>query len=166
MKRYFMALAAAAALGMVMAPTATALQTLSTGCQNMNDPFFDRVYGTAAAIGLPFTAGEKITITAGEPGFFAPELLNLRVNGAIVDTSPFPGTLEYTIPADGTYQITFGAPIGGTPSATWTVKCSAPMPTATAECKNGGWKLFDDGTGGFDNQGDCVSYVRAAGHKD
>jgi len=150
---------------MVIAPTATA-QTLSPGCQNLNDPFFDSIYGTAGVIALPFTAGEKITITASEPGFYVPESLNLSVNGAVVDTSPFPGTLEYTIPVAGTYPISFGAPIGGSGSAAWTVMCSAPMPTTTAECKSGGWELFDDGTGGFDSQGECVSYVRAVGRQD
>jgi hypothetical protein len=34
-----------------------------------------------------------------------------------------------------------------------------PLPTATAQCKNGGWRTY----GVFKNQGDCVSFVATGG---
>jgi hypothetical protein len=35
----------------------------------------------------------------------------------------------------------------------------SPLPTATAQCKDGGWRNF----GVFKNQGDCVSFVATGG---
>jgi hypothetical protein len=37
-----------------------------------------------------------------------------------------------------------------------TVTDTRPSPTTRAQCKNGGWRTY----GVFDNQGDCVSFVR------
>lgn len=38
--------------------------------------------------------------------------------------------------------------------------CRLPVPTRTAECKNGGWQDYADANGTpFTNQADCVSYV-------
>jgi hypothetical protein len=34
-----------------------------------------------------------------------------------------------------------------------------PLPTTTAQCKNGGWRSFP----GFKNEGDCVSFVASKG---
>jgi hypothetical protein len=40
---------------------------------------------------------------------------------------------------------------------------SVELPTSKEQCKNGGWKLFFDGTMRFKNQGDCVSFVATHG---
>jgi hypothetical protein len=40
-----------------------------------------------------------------------------------------------------------------------TVVDAPPLPTSTAQCKNGGWRSF----GVFKNQGDCISFVATRG---
>ena len=41
----------------------------------------------------------------------------------------------------------------------FTVNITSPLPTASAQCKDGGWQAF----GVFKNQGDCVSFVASKG---
>jgi hypothetical protein len=40
-----------------------------------------------------------------------------------------------------------------------TITDAHPLPTATHQCKNGGWRAY----GVFKNQGDCVSFVATGG---
>ena len=50
-------------------------------------------------------------------------------------------------------------PRSGCPVTSITVNITSPLPTASAQCKDGGWQAF----GVFKNQGDCVSFVASKG---
>ncbi len=84
------------------------------------------------------------------------------------------GTVS-AVAADGSFTYTPAAGFSGTDSfgiaasdgtgtsatATFTVtvnRVPAGPPTSKDQCKNGGWKTFDNPT--FKNQGECVSYVQ------
>jgi hypothetical protein len=106
MKRVLLAVAACAAVGMAAAPGAGA-QTMSTGCEYVNQPMHDSGHGMYQESGSSghYFAGEHITATAGAPFSEAPTEVWLRDGGNIVDIATFPGTVEYTIPTSGWYDI-------------------------------------------------------------
>jgi len=114
----------------VLTRPASAAQSLSAGCQAVNDPRLDGLYSTSGvAAGTAFGAGERITVSAGLPTFGPPtDRIRLAVNvtgGAIIDTT-FPGTITFTFPAATTGSLFWGVFDG---FATWTVTCDvAPDP--------------------------------------
>ena len=79
--------------------------------------------------------------------------------------------LEYNFPSAGTYYIEVGRccidPVPDTVSYKLNVSVEghAVYPQTTAECKNNGWKNFENPNGSpmFKNQGDCVSNVATLG---
>ena len=101
------------------------------------------VSGTTAILTFSDQVGgfgsTKIQVVDGQPDSF--DLLSLF--GSPTDCSP-------------------GSPsgLGGTVSGgDIRVVDAPPLPTSTADCKNGGWQTF----GVFKNQGDCVSFVATGG---
>jgi hypothetical protein len=123
--------AAVALAAAAVAPPASA-QNLSPGCQALNDPVFDFVYGASGVPSMPFAKGEVISASAGEPTAFAPPVtVILGVNTVEVDTAAFPGTVEFVIPAAGDYSVLWAVhpeDVISLSVATWTVKCEAPDP--------------------------------------
>ena len=144
-------LAALLLVGLPASPASA--QTLSPGCQAVisHTGFFGDHYAGFSLSGKEFFANEKITVTASTPTSVAtPTTVRLTVGDAFVDTTPFPGTLSYTFPADITTSVIWNTEGG---NATWTATCATP-PTSAEECKKGGWEAF-----AFENQGDCVRFV-------
>ncbi|MEM9950219.1 MAG: hypothetical protein AAF846_01355 [Chloroflexota bacterium] len=82
-------------------------QPLSAGCQfydtlsGINFPGFTRTF--------EFFENEKITITSLTKLTGSPDGFDLFVDGVLVDTTPFPGSVTWTAPADGIYEIRFFA---------------------------------------------------------
>jgi hypothetical protein len=96
----------------------------SEGCALLNDDRFDiRAVGFFVAT-RSFFAGETLTMTADKPAA-DPSALRLLVDIVEVDTSPFPGTVTYTFPADSDSFLQWGS--DDFQSATWTVSCD-PAP--------------------------------------
>ncbi|MEL6406282.1 MAG: hypothetical protein AAFR81_18070, partial [Chloroflexota bacterium] len=81
-------------------------QTISDGCQDIDAFNAINIPGTMRT--LEFFENEQITIasltvTTGPP----PDGFNLFVDGSLVDTTSFPGSVTWTAPADGIYEIRF-----------------------------------------------------------
>jgi len=88
----------------------------------------------------PFDFG-IVTVQAVD---YQPDTFDASVVGrAPTDCSPTP-------------PIVFGGPLSG---GDITVVDAQPLPTSKEHCKSGGWQSFP----GFDNQGDCVSFVATGG---
>jgi uncharacterized repeat protein (TIGR01451 family) len=81
---------------------------------------------------------------------------------ASTPTSPFTATIVATTTECGTFTNTASAgPDVGEVSFT----VEGCVPTTKEQCKNNGWRNFEnpDGSPMFKNQGDCVSYVATHG---
>ena len=98
---------------------------MSAGCAALNNPAFDT---TSPGGSLPATelwAGEQILISADDgPDSY---LIALYINAVGVVTEgvpPFPGTIDYTVPADITAPIVWNF-YGGDPNPNpiWNVQC-------------------------------------------
>jgi hypothetical protein len=73
---------------------------------------------------------------------FGDYLLGVIGLAAVAMSSPC-----FSLPPSG-----LGGPLS---SGDITVVDAPPLPTAKAQCKNGGWKQF-----GFKNQGRCIAFVK------
>lgn len=114
--------------------TCTPRQT-SEGCRDVQNPSFDAQMQSGGIISEHFFAGERLTMAAAAPATGSPTTLALSVDGSTVDARPFPGTLQYVIPADTVATVLWTS--GSNTTATWTVDCTpAPVdgtpPTCTA----------------------------------
>jgi hypothetical protein len=117
---FVLAAAAAAVLGMVTAPAASAQQTLSQRVLRQPADFWDRIFRR------PFAGGERITASATAPVQGSPTQITLLYRGVVVDTAPFPGELTYTIrehrvATDLRFETDSGA-------VTWNIDCAEPDP--------------------------------------
>jgi hypothetical protein len=118
------------------------------------------VSGRAAAGGFRIDNGPQAGM-----GFLASVLDNgPPVNGQPVDAVVYSGLLftpPTTCPAPGDPPPPGLLSTGGGPltSGDISVVDAPPLPTATNQCKDGGWRGF----GVFKNQGDCVSFVATGG---
>ena len=71
---------------------------------------------------------------------------------------PAPSSLPALVPCCSDFWgANFFASLGSDPTAI-TVHDAHPLATTKDQCKNGGWSQF-----GFENQGDCVSFVATGG---
>jgi len=123
--------AAAAALGVIAGGwvnSATA-QSLSSGCNLINDPTRDGLYSSLGPFSLPFAENELIELTASDPTTVGtPTSITLTVGGSVVSTDSFPGSLSYQFPSDpGTTSVGWGTDGG---NVTWTASCSLAPPQA------------------------------------
>ena len=108
-RRLLTAFAAVTILTGIMVPAATAADPPSAGCQFLNDPIWDSHYTGGPIASLDFAAGDLIRMTAAKPtSFGTPTTVTLTVDGAVVDSSTFPGTVEYVIPTTGTPRCRLG----------------------------------------------------------
>lgn len=164
------ALAAAA-----LAPSTSAQSSLSPGCEGANAGDLDGLHAQGGWI-LPraFAAGERLTASAQPPISNAkPVSITLEINGTTVDTTAFPGTVNYTFTAAGGYTAWFfvtDSDGNRTANATWHVSCSHPVgsgsppprpPTRKRQCKHGGWKHYGST---FKNKRQCLRYVERHHH--
>jgi hypothetical protein len=119
----------AAAVVALNAAAAASAQDLSPGCQLLNDPSWEAGLphsgGGFPDAPQPFAAGELITTSAGEPTLNGtPTTVTLIVNDVVVDTAPFPGTVQYVTPAEGEYTVAWTVDMGNN---TWSISCEAPF---------------------------------------
>ena len=119
---------AAALAAAALAPAARA-ETLSPGCVGANAGEFQGLYGQAGWLfDRAFAAGERLTVSAQPPTKFSPPAsVTLQINGRDVNTTAFPGTLNYVFPAAGGYTaFWFVTSSDGNrdAEATWHVSCS------------------------------------------
>jgi hypothetical protein len=103
-----------------------------------------RVSGNTAVIGVNW-------VNAGAPAAF------FQVVDAPVDTVNLSIELQVLGPGDCPPEVTSN-PLTVT-SGDIVVVDAQPFPTSKEQCANGGWQSFP----GFENQGDCVSYVATGG---
>ena len=153
MKRLIIAVAAATALGMGIAPAASADHSLSNGCQLLIDRPLDPdgIHTTSIVLGLfTFAAGEHISGTATGP-FVGdqPTTVTLQLNGTVVDTATFPGVVEYTIPTTAKHSVVFSVDRG---AAKWDLDCAAAP--------------HDDDNDGVGDAGDNCPSVANPGQQD
>lgn len=123
MRRFLLPLALVAATAVavfaaVAAPPARA-DGLSVGCAGF--PTAVDVVATEVVVAAPFAAGEEVSGTATLPPTGSPTTVSLRVNETIVDSTTYPGTVSYVIPATGTYSLQFFVDAGG---ADWVFSCT------------------------------------------
>ena len=129
MKRMLLAMTVAVTLSAGAPAVAGAQSSLSQGCDLMNRANKDGLYLAHGTIELPYSAGETITWTAGEPTSVGePIHVRLAVYSYVTETehvemTGFPGTLQYTIPVTGPYSFGWGV---GNGNATWQVSCTGP----------------------------------------
>jgi hypothetical protein len=99
---------------------------VSPGCAELNDAaMWDGAY-ISGGLDFSFKAGETMTMSAGDPTTGSPTGISLTVNSAVVDTDTYPGTVQYTIPADGDYAVRWTTePSNAGVIGTWTVSCTA-----------------------------------------
>jgi hypothetical protein len=115
-------------------------RTLSSGCDNVNSPSADRPASSGGAIEGTFHAGEMIVVTASPPSNGSATLLTLELflipnaAGVVVDTAAFPGTVTYTVPADGSRTMMYSLNVGAT--AMLTVACQGAPPPMSAGCND------------------------------
>jgi hypothetical protein len=106
----------------------------SPGCGVMNlfAAVFDAAYEVQGGTIGPFNAGDHIVMTAGAPATGTPTTVSLSVGNVAVDSTPFPGTVEYTVPASNSVIHMFWRVLPTPATATWTVSCTpGPAPTDT-----------------------------------
>lgn len=116
------------ATGLIFANDGFAQMQLSQGCSGINNPQFDGQYADTNPGPWAFNAGDSIQMTAGPPESTGQVNVELFVGGNLVDSVPFPGTVDYTFATDMTVDvkwITFN-------NATWVVDCFADSPPPPA----------------------------------
>jgi cysteine-rich repeat protein len=100
---------------------------MSAGCIALNlTPTFDGLH-SINGFASHFDAGDHIVMTASNPSSGSPTTVTLSVNNAVVQTTPFPGTVEYTFPAATTGPVQWNVDTGA--EATWTVSCAMASDT-------------------------------------
>jgi len=103
------------------------------GCPALNSPSWDEYYlGASWSIYLQFYAGDTITISARYPDE-APGTFYLSDGVSVVASSPYPGTLAYTFPAD---RVVYGLEwyiVADVSAVTWEVDCVAGPPPGKEE---------------------------------
>jgi hypothetical protein len=107
--------------------------------------------------------GIDISLSGLPPNTSLLATLEFPDGGGIGPAGPF------TADANGNFSLgPFGSEVPGTFTVTvdWasgtlteSLEVNCAVPATTAECKNGGWRNFP----GFENQGDCVSFVATGG---
>jgi hypothetical protein len=95
----------------------------SEGCNAVNNPELDSRYVAAFVATRRFLAGETLTMTAAQSEG-DPTVVRLRLNGAEVDSTPFPGTVTHTFATDTEVSVEWR--VDGFVSALWTVSCDPP----------------------------------------
>ena len=127
MRRVLVVVIVALLAGVAASSARTANPPLSAGCARLNDPSWDGSYTRHGEGALPFNAGDRITVTAGEPTIGTPTQIFLFVGptvtiGTPVTTAPFFASLEYVVPVAVTADI--GVEVTRNTGVTFTVSCA------------------------------------------
>ncbi len=106
MKTKFFATALILAAGLTTSVNAFAV--LSEGCDTFADHFGTFMWTQLGTGDQSFFAGETITVSAEVPSSGTPTQVTLKVDdvdGAVVDTAAYPGTVSYKFSASGIYSV-------------------------------------------------------------
>jgi len=122
-------------VGLPLAGHASPAGAASDGCDGVNatDWFaFGPVSAAAILDTIAFDAGDQVTGQATDPSTGTPGTVTLTLN-VDVGSTPFPGSVEYTIPSPGMYSVAITVDAG---EATLSVSCvpaavPAPPPPYT-----------------------------------
>ena len=98
----------------------------SEGCDIINGVDLPAVNPTGNIFGISreYFAGDTILATISPPiGNGTPTSVELQVDGNVVDSDGFPGSVTYVFPSDGSFDVDF---ILDTGQASWTLTCGQP----------------------------------------
>ena len=95
----------------------------------MNNPYWDSGPWASISAGHlhgPFYQDEVITVLTGPPILYEPTGFALRINGMVVASSPYPGSIVYRVPADVMVNLVQFEGTGG--AVTFDVSCAYSPP--------------------------------------
>jgi hypothetical protein len=98
----------------------------SEGCDILNGVDLPALNPTGGILGISraYFAGDTILATVSPPtANGTPTSVELRVDGNVVDSDSFPGSVTYVFPSDGNFQVDMDLDDG---EATWTLTCGQP----------------------------------------
>ena len=116
-----------ALMGCAQAPLESAVY-ISTGCQNLNDPFYDDAYRSGNVYFSPFQVGESVTVSLNEPDAATEIFLIIsdssgEVRRDLVTYSATPGeALTHTFEQDYVEMEVYWSSDAGVPK--WTIACT------------------------------------------
>jgi hypothetical protein len=123
------------------AAPASHAQTISLGCTFLNESFDGLASGYNTLSPVAFVAGDQLRVSAGAPAGGAPFAppqgpITLELNGTVVATVAYPGTVTQTIPTAGTYSVSVRVNRG---LVTWTTSCTPAqdLPYGPDTCTQG-----------------------------
>jgi hypothetical protein len=99
-------------------------QTPPSGCQFLNELNDTFATGVSNLDPVQFLAGDQLRFEAGPPDMTPQGPIRLELNGSEVASTPYPGTLTYTIQTTGTYDFFVSIAQG---RVTWQFACT-PAP--------------------------------------
>jgi Ca2+-binding RTX toxin-like protein len=90
----------------LMVPGGAWAQEQSPGCGVVSS--FSTVNATSVTFShLILATGDTVRATMGSAGSGTGQTVLLTIDNVLVDSTPFPGIVSYTIPIDGTYTVEF-----------------------------------------------------------
>jgi Ca2+-binding RTX toxin-like protein len=90
----------------LMVPGGAWAQEQSPGCGVVSS--FSTVNATSVTFSdLILARGDTVRATMGSAGSGIGQTVLLIIDTVLVDSTPFPGTVSYTVPTDGTYTVEF-----------------------------------------------------------
>ena len=98
----------------------------SEGCDILNGVDLPARNPTGGILGISraYFAGDTILATVSPPtANGTPTSVELRVDGNVVDSDSFPGSVTYVFPSDGNFDVDMDLDDG---QATWTLTCGQP----------------------------------------
>ena len=104
----------------------SAQQATSEGCDILNGTDLPALNPTGGILGISraYFAGDTILATVSPPtANGTPTSVELRVDGNVVDSDSFPGSVTYVFPSDGNFQVDMDLDDG---QAAWTLTCGQP----------------------------------------
>ena len=116
-----------AALLVLVLSACSSPPTLSAGCANVNDPFYDSAYESASVFFSPFKMGETLSVRAerNETPEVYLEIVDTRDDSRVLASLGEAGSTRYTFEVDADEVELYWTTVGG--AADWQVKCS-PSP--------------------------------------
>lgn len=117
----------------------------------MNDPFYDGMNVVVGTVEAFFFAGEENTVTATPPGTRVPTAsVNLRVDGVLVASTTYPGTVSHVISTAGVHNVRWSVDqaAGGSIDVVWAIGCTPSPDSDPLIC--GGFAATIVGTPGDD----------------
>lgn len=119
------------------AGTAGASSHVSEGCEALNDPSLDGSESASVTLaGKQFVAGEVVSVSGENLGAL---WIQIRIDSVLHEqTTALPGPVTWTVPADGSYTVSYDS-LG---HVRWAVEC-APATPAPMDCAPGSYSATE-----------------------